>query len=104
MAFFVVSANEIKPYIGKAGTLVVDLRDKDSFKKAHIATAINIPYEDFLGEESIRANYSTIIFYCERGNSSLLVARDYKDIAPLVLALAGGFNRNKTKFMIDGMG
>ncbi len=102
MAFSIASANEINEYIGKTGTLVVDLRDKDSFRKAHIATAINIPYEEFENNKFRLNGYSTIIIYCDRGNSSLLVAKEYNNKGPLVLTLGGGFNRNKAKFVIDG--
>ena len=102
MAFEVASANEINKLIGLPGTLVIDIRDTEVYRKAHIATAINIPYEEFEENVYLLNKYETIILYCERGNASLYLAREYTNLGPLFLTLAGGFNRNKAKFVIDG--
>lgn len=103
MAFSVASASKINEYIGEPGTLVVDLRGNEEYQAAHIMTAINIPYEEFDEKRYLLEGYKVIVLYCERGNKSLLIAREYNGWGPLVLTLTGGFNRNKTKFVIDGM-
>lgn len=103
MAFSVARANEINHYIGRRDTIIIDLRDESSFYKEHIQGAINIPYERIEEESHQFHNYSIVILYCERGNTSLLVAKEYDNPDQLLLTLAGGFNRNKTKFVIDGI-
>lgn len=103
MAFSVASASKINEFIGEPGTLVVDLRRGEEYQTAHIVTAINIPYEEFEQKRYMLEGYPVIVLYCERGNKSLLIAREYNGREPLVFTLAGGFNRNKAKFVIDGM-
>lgn len=104
MAFSVVPAGEINKYIGSPDTLLIDLREEKAFQAAHIATAVNIPYEILEEKKEILSKYKIILLYCERGNSSLLAAREYNNNSQMLLALAGGFNRNKTKFVIDARG
>lgn len=103
MAFEVASADIINQYIGLPGTLIVDIRDSESFRRAHIATAVNIPYMEFEENISLFSRYETVILYCERGNASLYLAKEYGNLGPLFLTLAGGFGRNKAKFVIDGI-
>ncbi|MEG1459322.1 MAG: rhodanese-like domain-containing protein [Acetivibrio sp.] len=101
MAFSVVSAKEIVSYLGKEGTILVDLREKKEYEKEHINRAVNIPYDSFDLRKNELSEYKVIILYCERGNASLLAAREHNNSKQLILTLAGGFNRNKSKFIID---
>lgn len=102
MSFSLVSAEEVNTYIGKKNVLLIDLRERSLYNKSHIHTAINIPYENLSEKEHYLSSFSILIFYCERGNSSLMAGRRYQNLSPRVLSLAGGFYRNKDKFMIDG--
>ncbi len=102
MGFFVAPAKEVQKYIGISGTILVDLRDAEDYDKGHIATAINIPFDNFECSKEYLSQYEVIILYCERGNTSLLIARDYKNGNQKVFTLSGGYLRNKEKFVIDG--
>ena len=101
MAFETISAKQILSFIGKRSTIIIDLREPDAFKKEHIMGAINIPYEKL--EKNIHKlyGYRNIIFYCERGNTSLLAARDMDRKGIYVMTLYGGISGTRGKLSID---
>ena len=102
MAFETISPNEMIEYTGKNGTLIIDLREKDIFEKEHILGAINIPYEEL--EQKIRRlkGYKNIILYCERGNISLLAARQLEKEGIDVKTLYGGIHGARSKLSMNG--
>ena len=101
MAFETISAKQMLSFIGKRSTIIIDLREPDVFQKEHIMGAINIPYEKL--EKNIHKlyGYRNIIFYCERGNTSLLAARDMDKKGLYVMTLYGGISGARGKLSID---
>ncbi len=69
-----------------AGGILIDVRNPYEYKNGHIPGAVNIPYEELQNHiESLRAFLQTmsaagkaanIVLYCDRGNVSMLAARD----------------------------
>lgn len=53
-------------------TLVIDVRDAETYAKGHLANAINIPFDDFEGKISDLEGYKnqTIVLICNTGNKS----------------------------------
>ena len=86
----ILSWEQISRYIYSSDTLLVDLREKEEFKKGHITGAWNIPYEEL--EEHFREmrGYDKIIFYCTRGNHSLAAARQMAKQGKQAYSIAGG--------------
>ena len=76
MYFETIRTKDILKYIQKPNTLIVDLRDSKEYKKGHIPSSVNIPYEDLDQYLHSFCDYQVIVLYCERGNLSLLAARD----------------------------
>jgi len=78
-------------YIGRSHVLIIDLRSPEDFRKGHIPTAINIPYESLERERyRIRKN-AIIILYCDRGHISLMAARDLMKYGYQIKNLHGGY-------------
>lgn len=107
MEFRVISAKELKSCIGRRDTIIVDLRERSEYEKEHVPTAVNIPYEEYEEKKSflrdtLFANYRNIIFYCDRGNSSMLTAREFEGNNWSIMTLGGGFIGNRGKFIVDG--
>ncbi len=92
MSFETIRTNEIMNYIGKRNVLIIDLRDKEEFDAGHIPTAINIPYEDLEYKKKQLSRNLLLIFYCDRGNISLLAARDLMKDGYNIKSLYGGLH------------
>lgn len=90
MSFDNIKTNDIGKYIGKQNVLIIDLRYPEEYAAGHIPTAINIPYEDLEEEKNRLSKYDLLIFYCDRGNISLLAARDLLKEGFYIKSLYGG--------------
>lgn len=90
MSFDTIRANDIAKYIGKSNVLIIDLREREEYEAGHIPSAINIPYEELENrKKDLQRNY-LLVFYCDRGNISLLAARDLLRDGYNIKSLYGG--------------
>ncbi len=92
MAFETIRAKDIENYIGKYNVLIIDLREPRDYRKAHIPTAINIPFLDFENKKNNLPSDRLLILYCDRGNLSLLLARELGNDGYQVKNIYGGLN------------
>lgn len=90
MPFDTINTNDMIKYIGKANVLIIDLRDRAEYNAGHIPTAINIPYEELEERRAGLKRNLLLIFYCDRGNISLLAARDLMKDGYNIKSLYGG--------------
>ena len=90
MSFDTIRTNEIVKYIGNPNALIIDLRDRYEYDNGHIPGAINIPYEELENHTSRLQKRQQLIFYCDRGNISLLAARDMMKFGYNIKSLYGG--------------
>lgn len=106
MCFEAVRMREVAKYIGKEKVLIIDLRDKEDYIKGHVPGAANFPYDEtediqawcckvkqmiYLYEKRKRIRAEQVLIYCERGNISLLVARDLNKACGNISNLYGGY-------------
>jgi rhodanese-related sulfurtransferase len=92
MSFDTIKTNDIIKYIGTPNVLIIDLRDKKDYDKGHIPTAVNIPYEELeISKRYLRID-NLLIFYCDRGNVSLLASRDLMKDGYNMKSLYGGLH------------
>lgn len=90
MSFDTIRTNEIVKYIGKPNVLIVDLRERYEYDAGHIPGAVSIPYEELDDQYSRFQKGSLLIFYCDRGNISLLAARDLMKYGFNIKSVYGG--------------
>lgn len=90
MSFEVIHPGKLKEYLNRKDVILVDVRDRDEYLACHLEGAVNIPYEELSERSKWLIRYPTIIFYCERGNISLMAARDLKDWENHVITVSGG--------------
>ncbi len=90
MTFETIRAKDIENYIGRYNVLIIDLREPNEYDNAHIPTAINIPYLDFENKKSTLPSERLLILYCDRGNLSLLLARELSKEGYQVKNIYGG--------------
>jgi rhodanese-related sulfurtransferase len=96
-----ISAKEIEKYIARNDILIVDLRLYKDFRKGHIPSAVNIPFEQ-LDQHQVDFNkYRQIVLYCERGNISLLAARKLSSQGYCIINICGGIHSYRGKLSID---
>lgn len=94
MGFSTISPRLWKGLKGRQNYLIVDLREPEEYQEGHLPNAVNIPYEDWEDRRSEVEPYPNILFYCDRGNISLLVAREFEYSQKNVLTLNGGYPKN----------
>lgn len=90
MSFDTIRTNDIIKYIGNNHVIIIDLRDKEEYDAGHIPTAVNIPYEELEEKKQYLHKDNLLIFYCDRGNISLLAARDLIKDGYSIKSLFGG--------------
>jgi rhodanese-related sulfurtransferase len=90
MPFDTIKTNDILKYIGNPNVLIIDLRDRAEYKAGHIPSAVNIPYEELDDSKARLKRNMLLIFYCDRGNISLLAARDLMKDGYNIKSLYGG--------------
>lgn len=90
MSFETIKTGDIVKYIGAINVMIIDLRDKHDYDKGHIPTAVNIPYEELEDKKGLLPHNYLLLFYCERGNVSLLAARDLMKDGYNIKSLYGG--------------
>lgn len=75
-------------------TIVVDLREPDAFRLAHVAEALNLPLKQFQSSMAGLPHESSLTVVCETGQQSILAASllwnmKYRNVA----ILRGGLQR-----------
>lgn len=80
MYFETIRSKDIDYYIEQGNAIIIDLRDASEYNQGHIGGAVNIPYEDIEDYVERLQRYHTIILYCDRGNISMLAARDLSNL------------------------
>lgn len=99
MTFETIRPGEAARYAYKEGCLLVDLRSERDYLLGHIPGAISIPYEELDTQKKNLKNYLTVL-YCDRGNTSLLAARDLAKEDYRVLNVCGGIHMYRGKIEI----
>lgn len=90
--FQMITDKELSSYILQSSTLIVDLRNPEDYRAGHIPGAVNIPF-DALETQLYRLDYyKQILLYCDRGNVSLLAARNLSKKGYPVIDISGGIH------------
>lgn len=92
-----LSPQEARDLIVKGNVIIIDIRDPDSYRLAHIEGAIQLSIAD-MREFCLTINKSQpILVYCYHGISSQSVAQHLQDQGFLaVYSLMGGFEKWQT--------
>lgn len=98
MTLKIIPSGHLDDYVNRYNVILIDLRDKENFEREHIPGAIWADWEKLdktIGHLIMAHSQKPdwIILYCERGNISLLVARDLARQGYPVISLNGGYSR-----------
>ena len=92
MGMDTISPREAISYIGKPGVLFVDMREAAEYRRGHIPGAKWIPADEVLQRKEMLKKHQMVILYCERGNASLLAARELKELPTEIRSIAYGIS------------
>ena len=105
MSFENIRPEEVFRRCGNGSGLLIDLRDRNEYRKEHIPGAICIPYAELPNNMRQLRNWtvqckkrfgrSEIILYCDRGNTSIRAARDLYNQGFQVKNVYGGISSYK---------
>jgi len=105
MSFENIRPEDIFRQRGNGSSLLIDLRNRADYEKGHIPEAVCIPYEELRGNLNNlrrwtmqcrrRFGRSSLILYCDRGNTSLRAARDLQNMNFQVKSVYGGISAYK---------
>lgn len=90
MSFYAIYPKDISNICLKKKPVIVDIREREAYRKYHYSGAVNIPYEedeDYIYQFSRRR---PILLYCEYGSASLLAARKLGKAGYEVYTVIGG--------------
>ncbi|GHU61103.1 hypothetical protein FACS189418_0170 [Clostridia bacterium] len=92
-----IQYQQLDEYIQAGDRRIIDLRTKQAYDRCHIETAENIPFEQ-LSVYSFQKN-EKIIFYCDRGNSSLMACRNFNRQGFDTMTVMGAFASYRGKYL-----
>lgn len=90
MRFLTIGINELEAYVNKPNTSLIDLRTREEYDLYHLEGAKNIPYEELGDYKEKFSKDKTYIFYCERGSTSLLAAKELSREGYHIYTVIGG--------------
>lgn len=94
---------EIDNYIDyEDNIMIIDLRNRQSYYKAHIRGAVNLPYEEMDNWIGSLRKDKLLIFYCTRGGQSMMVCRILEPQGYHVVNIANGIAYYRGKYMVLG--
>lgn len=98
MQIKIISCETLQEYMHHDDCLLIDLRAQEDYASAHLPGAIWADWETLEEDieeilEAEKKTVSHIILYCDRGNISLLTARDLARHGYPAISVGGGYKR-----------
>ena len=94
-----ISAKMLDYYVDRRDTLIIDLRDREEYRKSHVKGAVNIPYSE-IDEYTEFPLDKTLVLYCDRGGASLLLARQLAKKGHRTRSVIGGFEAYRGRNLV----
>ena len=97
MRLRIVSWETLEKLRGAEEMLLIDLREKEEYEQGHIPDAVWADWEHLEEDISLYLKERKkvpqwIVLYCDRGNTSLLIARDLARRGYPVMSVNGGYH------------
>ncbi|MGN8631148.1 rhodanese-like domain-containing protein [Blautia sp. HCP3S3_G3] len=94
-----ISAKMLDYYVGRSDALIIDLRERETYEKGHVRTAVSVPY----GELEERKDFPVtkiLVFYCDRGGASMMAARQFARKGYRTRSVIGGFEAYRGRNLV----
>jgi thiosulfate sulfurtransferase len=93
--FELVYASELEQVLREPGTLLIDIRDRESYKAGHWPGALCYPYDELEQRRVYLPKNRKLILYCEHGGGSMQMARKLGQEGYTVMTVVGGYESMK---------
>jgi thiosulfate sulfurtransferase len=93
--FEIVHVSELEEVLRKKGTLLIDIRDQESYKAGHWPGALSYPYDDLESGRVYLPKNRKLVLYCEHGGGSMQMARKLGQEGYTVMTVVGGYESMK---------
>lgn len=92
MAFYLIAPREIDTIMQEKGAILIDVREREEYRKAHYKNARNCPYEKIDVWMHHLPQNRALVLYCDYGSTSLLAARKLGKSGYEAYTVVGGFD------------
>lgn len=107
-----ISTRKLDYYVNNPQAVIIDLRSESDYRSRHIATAINISYEEM--EEKLEQDQGKsitiqgkkynrdhiFVVYCDRGSKSLMICSKLAGYGYQVKTVVGGISQYHGKYLV----
>ncbi len=87
-----IAPKDLAIYQREEQLILIDLRDPEDYRKHHIPTAVNLPYDLLDKNPGLLRRNQGYLLYCQRGNLSFLLTKKLAMMGYQVLNLYGGIH------------
>lgn len=93
--FEIVYAADVEKFLSEHRAILIDIRDREEYRKGHWPGAVNEPYDE-MERELIRIPQNRyLLLYCEHGGGSMQMARRLGKEGYQVATVVGGYEAMK---------
>ena len=96
-----IPAKMLDVYIERPDAAVIDLRSREEYEKSHVQGALSLPYEE-IDEKTPFPGEKILVFYCDRGGASLMLARKLARRGYVTKSVIGGFAAYRGRHLVYG--
>ena len=94
-----IPAKLLDSYIERPDAAVIDLRSREEYDKSHVWGAFSLPYET-IDEKTPFPGEKILVFYCDRGGASMMLARKLARRGYVTKSVIGGFAAYRGKYLV----
>jgi thiosulfate sulfurtransferase len=93
--FEIVHTSELEEALQERGTILIDIRDRESYRKEHWSGALNYPFDELEQGKIFLPKNRKLLLYCEHGGGSMQLARRLGQEGYRVATVVGGYQAMK---------
>ena len=95
MSFDLIYPKELHEIVNSLHAIVVDVRDKTDYKQGHYPGSVNYEFQGLNEGRYIFSQGRYIIFMCDHGGASTMLARKYAKMGYRCGTVVGGYEAVK---------
>jgi thiosulfate sulfurtransferase len=94
-SFEIVHTSELEAVLQERGTILIDIRDREAYRREHWPGARNCPFDELEQGKIILPKNRKLLLYCEHGGGSMQLARRLGQEGYRVATVVGGYQAMK---------